>query len=251
MQAETLQSSLVSEEHKHLADEMAQLREARVRFHAERREAEEGLRAACEAAGVEWTMRRLPTPTEEASLAAAQQTEMEERRSRLETLLTVASAPTGGRVVQSDAIDYDEEDGEDDEAAEEDGEAGMPVMPGSSTAAGDEIDYDEDDTDGDTEDDEAEISVGAPAFPASSASTGDTIDYDDEEEGDTEDDEAEISVGASALPASSASAGDAIDYDDEDEGEDTEDDEVRFPLTTANMLNSLPAVRMSQLEWDG
>ena len=238
MQAETLQSSLVSEEHEHLADEMAQLREARVRFHAERREAEEGLRAVCEAAGVEWTMRPLPTPTEEETLAAAQQAEMEERRSRLQALLTVASAPTVQGGVQSDGIDYDEEDGEDDDAEEEDGEAGMSVVAGSSKAAGDEIDYDEDDADGDTEDDEAEMSVGASAFPASSAAAGDAIDYD-EEGGDTEDDEAEMAVGASALPASSAAAGDAIDYDDEDEGGETEDDEVSFPLTTATILNWL------------
>ena len=167
---------------------MARLREARVRFHVERREAEKALRAACEAAGVEWTMGPLPTPAEEASVAAAQRTEMQERESRLQALVTVASAPTTRGGVQPDDIDYDEDDDEDDDEKGEDD----AVLPVSSTAAGNEIDYDEEDDEGDTEDDadEAEMSVGPSAVSASATAAGNEIDYDEEDdEGGTEDDE--------------------------------------------------------------
>lgn len=49
-------------------------------------------------------IRGVPTPAEKESLAAAQQREMEERHSRLEALLTVASAPTARRADDEDEV---------------------------------------------------------------------------------------------------------------------------------------------------
>lgn len=169
VQAEELQSSLVAEEHAQLDEEMARLREARVRFHAERREAEAGLRAACEAAGVEWTMEPLPTSEEQEALAAAQKAEMEERNSRLEALLTVASAPTAQGGAESEDIDYDEDDDEGDVRLALGGRsANQSQQPTDSTADGDDINYDEEDEEGSTDDDEMAISEAVPGLPDSS-----------------------------------------------------------------------------------
>ena len=200
MQAEELQSSLVSEEHTHLGQEMARLREARARFHAERREAEEGLRAVCTAAGVQWTMEPLPTPAEEEALAAAQQAEMEERTSKLEALLTAAGAPSAPQGAETQDIDYNDAD-EDDDGDQADGMS--PETASGSRAAGDSIDYDEEDDEGDTEDDEAAISAATSGLPDNATAAGDDIDYDeeDDDDGDTEDDEVS-SISAPSLRCS-------------------------------------------------
>ena len=177
---------MVSEEHTHLGQEMARLREARARFQAERREAEEGLRAVCEEAGVEWTMEPLPTPAEEEALAAAQQAEMEERTSKLEALLTAASAPSAPQGAEPEDIDYDEVDEDDGDQAD-----GMSPAASGPIAAGDGIDYDEEDDEGDTEDDEAGISVAPAGLPDSSTAAGDDLDYDEEDDDDEKEDDEE------------------------------------------------------------
>lgn len=174
--------------HADIEEGMAKLREARVRFHAERREEEDKIRAICDAARVEWTMGPLPTPAEEAALAAEQKLEAEKRTSRLNALLT----PQARVGAQPEEIDYDEDDdsGRDTEDDE------IDTSPARVGAAPDEIDYDEDD---DSEDDEIDTS------PARVGAESDEIDYDEDNDsgGDTEDDASddEVKVSAAASPA--------------------------------------------------